>query len=329
MNKLNIGIIGLGSQGKIHLQNCLVSKQLNVLGVADTSKHSLAYAKRIGVRNAYSNYEDLLKNKELDAVIISLPNFLHLESTVKAAEAGKHIFLEKPISRNLKEGEAIISSANKNGVKLMIGYPMRFDPVLRRVREKIVDGFFGEIEIAEATNVSAGPFTPHSEKGGPSPVPDWWFNKELVGGGVLLDLGVHLIDLFTWYFGDVENVSSHLGYTFNMELEDLAVCAMRFKKGPIGLIKAGWFSKKACGTISLNGTSANFSIVTSPKSRRSIIKNDLKRTLGIGVQTNFFAELRHFVDCLQNDVRPSPSGEEALLDIKIISMAYENSHKLF
>lgn len=299
------------------------------MAVADTSKSALEYAAKTGVKNVYANYEDLLKNQQIDAVIISSPNFLHLESATKAAEAGKAILLEKPLARNVQEGEKILSSVGKNGVKLMLGYPMRFNPSLKELREKIIDGFFGEVQLAEATNVSNGPFTARSDGVGPSPVPSWWFDKELVGGGALLDLGVHMINLFAWYFGEAESVSSYLGYKLNMSLEDFATCIIRFKNGPLALIKAGWFSKNGLESISICGTANNFSTMPPQKSRLRFIWTDFKKNVGVRSTPSPFAEeLRYFVDCVLSDVTPSPSGQEGLFDLKIISMAYQNAFRL-
>ena len=325
---MNLGIIGLGYQGKRHLNNCFQLKQVNLVAVADTSKNALEYATKRGIKNVYTNYEDLLKNKQIDAVIISLPNFLHLNSAVKVAEAGKNILLEKPLARNLEEGKKILSSVDKNGVKLMMGYTMRFNPLLKGLQEKIFDGFFGEVQIAQATNISNGPFTPRSDRIGPSPVPNWWFDKELVGGGALLDLGIHMIDLFTWYFGEVESVSSYLGYKLNMSLEDTATCVIRFKRGPIALVNAGWFSKDSIQSISIAGTSRCNLTMISSKSKLRFIWNDLKKAIGIRTSSPSLSELRYFVDCVQNDVTPSPSGQEGLVDLQIISMAYKNASRL-
>lgn len=326
---LGIGIVGLGNQGKLHLGNCLNCRGVTVQGVADTSKSSLKYAHEAGIKNTYSNYEDLLKDRDVEAVIIGLPNFLHAESAIKAAEAGKHILLEKPIARNLAEGQKIVDAARKNGVKLMMGYPLRFDPEMKNLREQIRDGLFGEVEIAEAANISSGPFTPQGNSAGPTPVPDWWFNKELVGGGALIDLGIHVINLLAWYFGDVESVSSFLGYKFKMDVEDLAVCCIHFKNGPLAMIKAGWFSKRQVGEVHIYGTSNAASIVTFPKGRLNMITGDLKKNLGIHTQNPGLGELNSFVDCVVSDTTPSPSGEDGLLDIKIITLAYQNSKLLY
>lgn len=324
---MNLGIIGLGYQGKIHLRSALRLKEAKVLGVADVSEKALRYARKIGVKNVYKDYEDLLKIEQLDAVVISLPNFLHLEGAVKAAEAGKDILLEKPLARNVEEGEKILSSIGNNGVRLMMGYDLRFHPVLREIYDKISDGFFGEVQIVEATNVSGGPFASRSDRAGPVPVPSWWFNKELAGGGVLLDLGSHMIDLLCWYFGDVDYVESYLGYMFKMELEDAATCILKFKDGPLATVKVGWFSKDFMQSIQVCGTAKNLWVRISPSSSLGTVWKGVKRKLGWHNYDANYLELEYFVKCLQKDEQPHPSGEEGLMCQQLVSLAYENSLK--
>jgi predicted dehydrogenase len=325
---LNVGIIGLGNQGKLHLKNCLASGKLNVIAVSDTSKNALKYATNRGVKKVYANYEDLIMDKEVDAVIITLPNYLHLNSAVKAAEAGKDILLEKPLACRLEEGQKIVSAVERSGVKLMVGYSMRFDPPFKELREKIISGYFGEVELAQASNISAGPFTEQADKLGPIPVSDWWFDKELAGGGALLDLGIHMVDLLAWYFGEVESVSSYLGYLLNMRVEDTASCVIKFKKGPLATVNAGWFSQDYLVSICLNGTSRNFLEVFSKRSRLGYILNDFKSIFGKETPSPSARELEYFIDCVNNDIEPSPSAKEGLLDLQIISIAYKNASVL-
>ena len=296
---MNLGIIGLGSQGKQHLRNSLFLKEFKVVGVADTSKHALEFAIESGVKSTYLNYEDLLRDSNIDAVIINLPNYLHMESTIKAAEAGKDILLEKPLAGRLDEGKKIVSSVKQNGVKLMLGYSLRFDSLFRSLRERIHDGYFGEVEIAVATNISNGPFTARADRVGPVPVPNWWFDKELVQGGALLDLGIHMVDLLTWYFGEVESVSCYLGYTLNMSVEDAATCIIKFKKGPLAVVNAGWFSKDHVHSISLNGTSRIFSTVVSKTSLFRFVWNDFKSIIGRSAASPIAEELKYFADCIK------------------------------
>jgi predicted dehydrogenase len=300
-------------------------KNAVVKSVADISKKNLEFARKFGVKDIYTNYEDMLKDEQINAVIISLPNFLHLEASVKAAEAGKHIFIEKPMGRNAEECKEILSAIRRNGVRLMVGYGLRFNPIVKRIREKIMDGFFGEVQIVESTYVSGGPFTPKSNQAGPVPVPSWWFDKKLAGGGSLLDLGSHMIDMLLWFFGEVENIESYISYTFNLEIEDVATCMLKFRKGPLAVVNVGWFSKDFIRSIQICGTSKNLWFNLSRLNVGKRIWNDLKKKIGWYNSDSYYLELAHFVNCLQQDAEPSPSGEDGLRCHEVISWAYRKA----
>ena len=150
MRQTHLGIIGLGNEGKLILNNCLRLGEAKIDAVADLSEKARNSAKRMGVKNVYEKYEDMLKQETIDGVIISLPNFLHEEATVKCAESGKHILLEKPLARNVDEGERILSAAKKNSVKLMVGFEMHFD------RYRIVRYLFGVVLAIFSGSISQG-----------------------------------------------------------------------------------------------------------------------------------------------------------------------------
>ena len=323
---MNLGLIGLGSMGKIHLQNCLSLKNAKLLAVADSSKKELQIARKLGVKNVQTDYNKLLNEQDLEAVIISVPNFLHCECAKKAADAGKHVFLEKPMARNVTEGEQILSHVKHTGVKLMVGYPSRFHDDFIKIKEDVQRGLLGDVQVASATNISSGPFSPRGELGRPTPVPEWWFNKELVGGGALLDLGIHFVSLLKWYFGDVTHAKSYLGYRFNMDFEDHALCLLKFSQGPIATINVGWFSKESRISLDLYGTVKNISMVHF-SGLVDVIVDDIRRKLGKieHSRERYLRELQCFIDCILTDSSPSPSGEEALSDLKVISMAYQNA----
>jgi len=325
LKQINLGIIGLGNEGELILRSSLLLKGARIEAVADLSEKARSTAKKSGVKNVYGKYEDLLKDDKIDAVIISLPNFLHQEAAVKSAEAGKHILLEKPLARTVEEGDKILSAVKKNTVKLMIGYDMRFDPVLSRIHDQIANGFFGEVQIAEATNISGGPFSPRSDSIGPVRVPSWWLDKELAGGGALLDLGSHLVDLFIWYFGEVASASSFLKYIFRTDLEDAATCILKFKNGPIATVKVGWFSKGFIQSLQVCGTAKNTLVQLAPKKTSSILWKGVVRKFGQDKNDPYYLELQHFVSCLQKDEQPQPSGEEGLRSLQAISSAYRNA----
>jgi predicted dehydrogenase len=329
MNKVKIGLIGTGSMGQVHLLNCMKIKNAEITGVADKSKISLKIAKNLGIKNIYTNYEELIKNKEVDAVIISLPNFLHCECATLAAEANKHVFIEKPLARNVEECEKICSCINNTKVKAMVGYPLRFDPKYIELKKNIDDGMLGSILMASFTNIASGPFSSRGQFGRPAPVPSWWFDKELLGGGALLDLGIHSINLFRYYFGEIIDVQSQLGYRFNLDLEDHAVCSIKFRSGTLATIRVGWFSLDLIRSLELNGTSKNLIYTQSSPKKLIIVKNDVKKKLGMSSdETSFYRELKYFIDCISSDIQPVPSVDDGLSDVKVVAEAYRKALRI-
>ena len=323
MRTVKLGIIGLGYIGKIHHRHCLKIPEIEVPAVADVSSETLNKAKKAGVKKTFRSYEALLKDPEIDAVIIGLPTHLHLQCAVQAAEAGKDIFLEKPIARTVQEAREIISVAQKNSVKLMMGYSHRFNQTFRNVKEQINKGLIGDVENAHATFVSSGPFFHRAEGHTPLPVPDWWFNKELTGGGVLMDLGSHIINLLRWYFGEITDLRSYLGYRFNMDFEDSAMCLAKFDSGTVAVINVGWFSQGYTLQIDFLGSVKSLRVQHSPSNPIMTVFQMLATGKSKFYQAQF-DELRYFSSCLINDLPPSPSGQDGLKDLEAISLAYKN-----
>ena len=323
MKKVGLGIIGLGYIGNIHLQNSLKISGAYVAGVADVSKKRLSFAKQLGVKKTFIDYVDLLKDPDIDSVIIGLPNHLHLKCVQIAAESLKNILLEKPIARTPEEGKQIISAVQKNSVKLMMGYPMRFNSTFQNLRDQIERGYLGDVEVAHAVNIGSGPFFERSEKHAPAPVPEWWFNKKLTGGGVLIDLGIHMINLLRWYFGEVTDIRSRLKRRFNLEFEDSCTCLATFSSGTIATINVGWFSQQHRISVDLFGSVKHATTFTTPTSP---ILNAMKN-LTTGTPKGllpFLLELQHFINFTVKDISPISSAEDGLKDIEAISLAYKN-----
>jgi len=321
LGKVSLGLIGLGQMGKTHLASCLHLKNARLIAVSDVSEKSLLTAKKAGVKHVFKDYNDLLKDPKIDAVIISLPTFLHAEASIKAAEHRKHILVEKPLARNVSEAERVVSAANLNGVKLMVGYPARFNPSFQKLKNEIRLGTLGDVQIATADHISTGPFFARGEKSVPKPVPSWWFDKELTGGGALIDLGCHLINLLRWYFGEHSSVQSFLGYRFNMNFEDHATCIIKFQSGTIAILNVGWFARYYMCQVKLYGTAKYTSATSQFPSLLDYAKKILKRD----TSSSRYKELEYFVDCVSSDTNPSLSGQEGLEDLRLISAAYKHA----
>jgi predicted dehydrogenase len=327
MKLVKLGIIGLGYVGQIHLRHGLKLASAQVYAVSDLSKKSLAKAKNAGVKKVFSNYKELLADPEIDAVIIALPTHLHLQCAKEAADAKKQIFLEKPIARNVEEAKQIVSAADKNSVKLMMGYPLRFSTEFCNLREKIRQGELGDVEVAYASYISSGPFFHRAEGYAPTPVPEWWFNKKLTGGGALMDMGSHLINLLRWYFGEVKDVKAHFGHRFGMDFEDSAICLIKFQTETTAILNVGWFSQQYHLTVEALGSVGHAVVQHRPSNTLSTAVQMLTTGTSRFHQPHF-SELQYFVNCLIRDISPSPSGQDGLKDLEAIEQAYNNQIQL-
>jgi predicted dehydrogenase len=319
---IKIGLIGLGFIGKTHLQNSLKLPNSRTVAVSDVSKKALLFARELGIKKTVTDYRQLVGDPNIDAVVISLPTYLHASCALEAAQSGKDIFLEKPLARNVEEGERIVSAAKRHGVKLMVGYVDRFNPSFIRLKQEIQSGRLGEVRIAYGTSVSSGPFFHRAETGIPSPVPNWWFDKELTGGGALIDLGCYLVNLFRWYFGEFIDIKCHLGHRFNMDVEDKATCIATLGTGVVAIINVGWFSQENREKIELLGTVRHANASYFHQNR--IMKLTQLFTKTFFKYSPHFIELEHFANCIEHDIQPITSGEDALKDLEVISLAYEN-----
>ena len=236
---LKMGLIGAGKMGKTHLFNMINSEEIDLVAVADTNVSNLKFAQKYGISDVFENYEDLLSLNDLDAVVISLPNFLRSQCILCAAENGKHVFADKPLARTLDEAIQIQKIVQKAGIFLMVNTNYRFLPHVQKAKAIYDEGNIGDVEIATLENLGCGPFS-HGII--PTPVPEWWFNRDMVGGGAVIDLGYHLVDLFNRIFPNTKLLAAHLGYRYGMDLEDSGTILLRSDStGTKGVINAGWF----------------------------------------------------------------------------------------
>jgi len=237
---LNIGIIGLGNMGKLHLLNALRIDGVKVVAAADKSENNRKSVEKYHVKT-YDDYTKLIDAEELDAVIVSLPNFLKKDCVFYAAEKKLNIFLEKPMALNYAEAQEMVQKVEKENVRMTVGVNYRYYPCVQKLKNNFDDGRIGDAVIATSDLILSGPM---SHGAVPAPVPEWWLNKETAGGGALIDLGYHLIDIFSWMFGDLDVTYSNLGYRFNLPVEDSATVVLKSRaQGVTCLVNVGWFSK--------------------------------------------------------------------------------------
>jgi len=337
---LKVGIIGLGRMGMLHLMNCLQIDGVKVVAAADRSKKLLKKAKSIGVNRLYMDYHDLLNHSsDMDAVVISLPNFLHFESIQLALKAGLNVFVEKPMANTVKECREIVKLVERSGRKFTVGHSMRFIDAVEKMKERVDEGFIGNLEVATIEEVINGPFA-HPRV--PAPVSDWWFDPKKSGGGALLDIGYHMIDLFRFFVGDSKVVFSCLDHKFNLPVEDSAIVILQScNSSAKGIINVGWYQKtifpKFNFRVVLHGTAGYLSsddLVPRNLYFHAVkegTKNLLRRIVGKKIRPlsytyyyeSYYKELAHFFDCIKNDSDPLVSAIDGLKTVELIQEAYE------
>jgi len=229
MNKLKIGVIGAGRIGKVHAATLVQNvPQAEVMAIADINLDGAKeLAAKFGITNVSNNYKDILANAEIDAVVICSPTDTHAQYIIEAAEAGKHIFCEKPVDLTLDAIKKAIAAVEKAGVKLMVGFNRRFDPNFAKIHEMVKAGKIGDPHILKIT--SRDPAPPPAE-------------YSAVSGGMFLDMTIHDFDMARYIVGsEVTEVYTKATVLIDPEIGkagdvDTAIITLTFENGAIGVI---------------------------------------------------------------------------------------------
>jgi predicted dehydrogenase len=258
-NQLKVGVIGAGSIGDSHMRSYVRHPKSDLIAVCDIVRQRAQKAStEFGADHVYTDYSRMLELPELDAVSICLPNFLHAPASIEALEAGKHVLCEKPFAVNAEQAEDMVSAAEKSGMRLAVSLNLRHSGEARALRKAAESGKLGRI---------------YHGKGGmlrDNAIPRGWFHrKELSGGGPLLDLGPHILDVTWWIMGKPKPVSAYgatyaefgprglgkgtwgVGYKEGpFDVEDFAIGLLRFEGGETILVEASWVLKAKTITYS-------------------------------------------------------------------------------
>jgi predicted dehydrogenase len=187
----------------------------------------------------------MLEKETLDVVIAATPNKYLKDIVETAAKKKIHILCEKPLGRNVRESEEMVKAARENSVLLKTGFNHRFHPAIRKAHQLVKDSVTGEIYFARCIYGHGG--RPGYEK-------EWRANKDLCGGGELLDQGVHIADLFRWFLGDFDEVFGYVPtFHWNMEVEDNAFAIFKTEQGQVAQMHTSWTQWKNRFTFEIYG----------------------------------------------------------------------------
>jgi predicted dehydrogenase len=306
---VRFGLIGCGNISRKRVAPALRDSslcELVAVNRAQTDKAE-AFAKEFGARRWYADWRELLDDKEIDAVYVATPVYLHVEQVVAAAEAGKHLLCEKPMALNVAECRRMIEACNANGVKLGIAYYRHFYPVVRRMKEIIASGEIGSAVLAQCNAFEWFDVDPSHPRA-------WLLQKEKSGGGPMMDFGCHRIEVLLDLFGKVDRVESLLASSFfRREVEDVAVATLKFEGGTVATLTIAHSAREPKDTLDVFGSDGSIHVPVLNEGRLTVTTTDGDREEFHPPATNIHQPLiEDFAISVLEDREPIVSGEIGL-----------------
>jgi myo-inositol 2-dehydrogenase/D-chiro-inositol 1-dehydrogenase len=331
---VKVGMIGTGFVGDIH-HAAFKGWVHNAEVVAVSSPHNAAnFAEERGIPKAYSDYNEMLKDKDIDVVDIGIPNDLHCAAVVAAAKAGKHVIIEKPLCVTLEEADEMIEACNKAGVLLMYAEELLFAPKYVRAKTLIDEGAIGEPFLAKQSEEHPGPHMP------------WFWDVNRSGGGVLLDMGCHSIEYTRWVLGKpkVKSVTAFMGQYVHQDKtqgEDHSYSIIEYEGNKVAMIENSWAKgggvDDRCEIYGKKGhTRADLlrgsSLLTYSEEGYGYAVEKAGQTKGYTFTMfeevwnyGFPQEMQHFIDSVLGKVTCMETGEDGREVLKIMYAAYQSA----
>lgn len=359
MDHVRVGIIGVGWPGQRHIEGYQKHPNAEIVALSDVNRTAAEQVKAtysVDGARIFDDYRELLAQGDVDAVSICTPNFLHAAMAIDALDAGKHVLLEKPLAHTLPDGERLAATvADHSDRVFMIALNNRYRPDSIVLKERIEAGELGRIYYAKAGWLR-----------GPAEffLRGWFTQRDLSGGGPLIDLGVHVLDLALWFMGNPRpvSVSGSLYYEFNEEMragtggevdvEDLAAAFVKLENGATVVFDVSWISHIEEGNLvysQLFGTTGGAKIVRrygaqsgrqeemtittatgAGTSRASLVQHPVFLSPDAGqpefmLHESFRAEVADFVDSIRTGRQPGATITHGLDILRVLDGIYRSA----
>lgn len=313
---MNVAVIGVGNMGQHHARNYSEINEVNLVAVADLNEEAgKAVAKRFECKH-YSDYKEMLKSEKIDLVTIAVPTKFHKKVALDCIEKGIHILIEKPIAATVAEAKEIVDAAKKKGIKFTVGHIERFNPAVQKLKQIIDKGELGEITSIRTTRI------------GPMPV-------QIKDANVVIDIGVHDIDLMNWFYGKLPTkIMANGGNALNKTQQDYIDIFMQYGKSA-GVAQANWITPVKIRKMVVSGTKAyaELNFITQEldlyKSDYSLEYDDFgefvikfgqprdKEVVKLESFEPLKAEIESFIKAIKKDTIPVVTAKEAMDALEI------------
>lgn len=329
---MNVGIVGAGLVGKKRAK-AMEGLDLKLISVADIVKErAKALAEQYNCSYT-ADWKNLVKDKSIDIVVVATIHKFLPEISIEAIKNDKHVLIEKPVGRNLKEIEEVMKVAKEKDVKIKVGYNHRFHPAVMMAKKIFDNGEIGPLMFIRGRYGHGGRKDYQKE---------WRAFKDTAGGGELLDQGSHLIDLSRFFAG---NFSSAIGYSkkffWDMEVEDNCFALLKNNKGQIASLHASWTQWKnifsfeifgKVGQLNIDGLGGSYGTetLTFYKMKPEFEIPDKQVFEFPGEDLSWKLELQNFLDAIQKNIPINGTLEDAYEAMRIVEEIYKwsDEHKL-
>ncbi len=306
MKILNWGLIGAGDISRKRVAPALRDLANCNLVAVNRARADLAeeFATEFGAKKWFANWEELLTDKQIEAVYIATPVFLHARQTIAAARAGKHVLCEKPMALSVAECDEMIAACAAHGVKLGIAYYRRFYPVINRIKEIIAAGELGKISFAQINSFEEfNPSREHSRY--------WLLEKEKSGGGPMMDFGCHRLEVLENLFGQIIRLKSIVSNAvFEREVEDTASVLCQFESGVCANLNVTHAACEPQDTLDIFGTRGSIHIPVLSGAEMKIRTGNNERIEYHAPAANIHQPLiADFTEAVLNAAEPAVNGE--------------------
>ncbi|TQD27273.1 UDP-N-acetylglucosamine 3-dehydrogenase [Methanolobus vulcani] len=302
---LRVGVIGAGAMGKNHIRIYSEMPDVELAGISDIDKDLVESLAQQYNTKAFTDYKEMLASG-IDAVSIVVPTKMHRQVAIDAIEAGAHVLVEKPIADTVENADAIIDAAKKKGRLVMVGHIERFNPAVIKLKEIIDSGLLGKIVSISTTRV--GPYNPR-----------------IRDVGVILDIGVHDIDVISYLYGsDINQVYAVAGADIH-SFEDHATIHMRLDHSFSGLVEVNWLTPHKIRKLTAVGVDG-VAYLDYIDQTVELHDSGWIRKAKIEQKEPLRNELEYFIDCITTGKQPNPSGNDGKHALKV-SLAAISSYK--
>ncbi len=303
---MRVGVIGTGAMGQHHVRIFNEMENVELVGISDVSAIRLKeLSEQYGVRG-FTDYNKLL-NQNLDAVSIAVPTTLHTKIGLDAIDQGVNIFVEKPIADTLENADILTNAALKAKIKLMVGHVERFNPAVIKLKEICDAGELGKIVSISTRRV--GPYNPR-----------------IRDVGIILDLGVHDIDIISYLYGkQVSEVYSIAGSNIH-PFEDHAAIVLRYENEFSGIIETNWLTPHKIRKLTVIGTKG-VAYLDFLDQTVELHDGEWIKKANVVKSEPLKNELKYFIQSVYNDFDPQPSGSDGTYILKVAMAAIESYYK--